>query len=52
MLVGSTDAAVANQLGLGLRTVERRIRSLMQRAGVDTRIQLGWQARDRGWLDR
>jgi hypothetical protein len=50
LLIGSTDAAVANQLGLGLRTVQRRIRRLMELAGVETRIQLGWQARERGWI--
>jgi sugar-specific transcriptional regulator TrmB len=50
LLIGSTDAAIANQLGLGLRTVQRRIKHLMDLAGVATRIQLGWQARDRGWI--
>ena len=50
LLIGSTDAAIANQLGVGLRTVQRRIRHLMEAAGVETRIQLGWQARDRGWI--
>lgn len=50
LLIGSTDATVANQLGLGLRTVQRRIRRLMELAGVETRIQLGWQARERGWV--
>jgi hypothetical protein len=50
LLIGSTDAAAANQLGLGLRTVQRRIRRLMELAGVETRIQLGWQARERGWI--
>jgi hypothetical protein len=50
LLIGSTDAAIANQLGVGLRTVQRRIRHLMETAGVETRIQLGWQARDRGWI--
>lgn len=50
MLIGCTDAAIANQLGLGLRTVQRRIKRLMDLAGVGTRIQLGWQARERGWI--
>ena len=32
-----------------LRTVQRRIRGLMDTAGVDTRIQLGWYAARAGW---
>lgn len=50
LLAGITDAAVANQLGLSLRTVQRRVHALMELAGVDTRIQLGWQAAARGWV--
>jgi DNA-binding NarL/FixJ family response regulator len=50
LLVGSTDAAIAKQLGLGLRTVQRRVAHLMELAGVTTRLQLGWQAHQRGWL--
>jgi DNA-binding Lrp family transcriptional regulator len=50
LLVGSTDAAIAKQLGLGLRTVQRRVAHMMELAGVTTRLQLGWQARERGWL--
>lgn len=36
--------------GLTVRTVGRRARQLMDAAGVNTRIQLGWQASRRGWL--
>lgn len=50
LLVGLTDQAVANQLGLGLRTVQRRISALMSLARAETRIQLGWQAHRRGWV--
>lgn len=50
LLVGSTDAAIAKQLGLGLRTVQRRVAHMMELAGVATRLQLGWQAHERGWL--
>lgn len=50
LLVGSTDAAIAKQLGLGLRTVQRRVAHMMELAGVSTRLQLGWQAHERGWL--
>ncbi|MFJ9516814.1 helix-turn-helix transcriptional regulator [Kitasatospora sp. NPDC101801] len=50
LLIGATDQAVAKQLGLGLRTVQRRISRLMALARADTRIQLGWQAHRRGWV--
>ncbi|MGD8149387.1 hypothetical protein [Ornithinimicrobium sp. Y1694] len=39
--LGLKDEAVARQLGLGLRTVRRRIAALMEDHGVDTRFQLG-----------
>lgn len=52
LLAGMTDASVAKQLGLGLRTVQRRVRGLMELAGVSTRLQLGWQACERGWITR
>ena len=42
---------IALQLGVGLRSVQRRVRQLIDLAGVHTRIQLGWHARDRQWLD-
>ncbi|MFF0295161.1 helix-turn-helix transcriptional regulator [Kitasatospora sp. NPDC004615] len=51
LLSGATDPAVAKQLSLGLRTVQRRISRLMSLARADTRIQLGWQAHRRGWVD-
>jgi len=49
LLSGLTDHAVAGQLGLSLRTLQRRISQLMTKAGVDTRIQLGWYAARQGW---
>jgi sugar-specific transcriptional regulator TrmB len=49
LLAGLTDASVAKQLDLGLRTVQRRVRRLMELAGASTRLQLGWQAYARGW---
>ncbi|MFI5975310.1 helix-turn-helix domain-containing protein [Streptomyces sp. NPDC051452] len=52
LLAGLTDASVAKQLGLGLRTVQRRVKRLMELAGVTTRLQLGWHACDRGWVAR
>ncbi|MFF2925723.1 helix-turn-helix domain-containing protein [Streptomyces celluloflavus] len=52
LLAGLTDASVAKQLGLGLRTVQRRVSHLMALAGVTTRLQLGWRAYERGWVAR
>ncbi|MFG2636347.1 helix-turn-helix domain-containing protein [Streptomyces sp. NPDC048362] len=52
LLAGLTDASVAKQLDLGLRTVQRRVKRLMELAGVTTRLQLGWHACDRGWVAR
>ncbi|MFE7857154.1 helix-turn-helix domain-containing protein [Streptomyces sp. NPDC057403] len=52
LLAGLTDASVAKQLDLGLRTVQRRVRRLMELAGATTRLQLGWYAHERGWVTR
>ncbi|WP_306184223.1 MULTISPECIES: LuxR family transcriptional regulator [unclassified Streptomyces] len=52
LLAGLTDASVAKQLDLGLRTVQRRVKRLMELTGVTTRLQLGWQAYERGWVSR
>lgn len=52
LLAGLTDASVAKQLDLGLRTVQRRVKGLMELAGVTTRLQLGWHAYERGWVAR
>jgi sugar-specific transcriptional regulator TrmB len=52
LLAGLTDASVAKQLELGLRTVQRRVKGLMEVAGVSTRLQLGWHAYERGWVTR
>lgn len=49
---GLTDASVAKQLDVGLRTVQRRVRRLMEPAGVTTRLQLGRHAHERGWVSR
>ncbi len=51
LVAGVTDKAVASQLGLSHRTVQRRIYELMRRARADTRMQLAWQAARLGWLD-
>lgn len=52
LLSGSTDDAICRQLGIGKRTVARRVRVLMDRAGVQNRIQLGFQAAQLGWISR
>ncbi|MBW5250233.1 hypothetical protein JGS39_14725 [Streptomyces sp. P01-B04] len=49
LLAGLTDTAVAGQLDLSTRTVQRRLQALMAQAGVTTRMQLGWHARHHGW---
>lgn len=50
LMAGATDEVIARQLGIGLRTVRRRIASLMSELGVDTRFQAGVEAVRRGWL--
>ncbi|MGW1251752.1 helix-turn-helix transcriptional regulator [Streptomyces sp. NPDC002535] len=50
LLAGLTDTTAAAQLGMSTRTVQRRIQALMVRAGVSTRLQLGWHARDHRWV--
>ncbi|MFF8841685.1 helix-turn-helix domain-containing protein [Streptomyces sp. NPDC015127] len=52
LLAGMTDASVAKQLDLGLRTVQRRVKGLMELTGVTTRLQLGWHAYAQGWVAR
>ena len=44
LLVGLNDQAIAFHLKTSLRTVQRRVRHLMDRAGARTRTQLGWKA--------
>ncbi len=51
LAAGLTDRAIGGQLGLSMRTVQRRISALMERAGVASRFQLGREASRRGWLD-
>lgn len=49
--VGLTDAAIVRQLRIGHRTVQRRLRMLMEEAGAATRFQPGWHAAMSGWLE-
>jgi len=50
LLAGLTDHAIGSQLGVSLRTVQRRVHRLMERTGATTRFQLGHEAARRGWL--
>ncbi|WP_025620293.1 helix-turn-helix domain-containing protein [Salinispora cortesiana] len=50
LLAGLTDAVLASQLGLSLRTLQRRLRHLMDLAGAASRMQLGWYAAREGWV--
>ncbi|MGW1402938.1 helix-turn-helix domain-containing protein [Streptomyces sp. NPDC002405] len=50
LLAGFSDRRAATQLGVSIRTVERRTRRLMDLAGAESRLQLGWHAARAGWL--
>lgn len=50
LLTGLTDETIARRLGIGLRTVQRRVRALMDELGADTRFQAGFQAARLGWV--
>jgi DNA-binding CsgD family transcriptional regulator len=49
---GFKDEAIARYLGIGVRTVRRRVAALMDELGVHTRFQLGAVAERRGLLRR
>jgi hypothetical protein len=49
---GFKDEAIARYLGVGVRTVRRRVAALMDQHGVHTRFQLGAVAERRGLLRR
>lgn len=50
MASGATDDAIARRLGVGRRTVVRRVAVLQATLGATTRFQAGVQAARRGWL--
>jgi DNA-binding CsgD family transcriptional regulator len=47
---GAKDEQIARTTTMSLRTVRRRIASLMAELGVDSRFQAGMEAVRRGWL--
>lgn len=50
LTTGASDQVIARQMAVSVRTVERRVRYLMDRLGAATRFQAGVQAARRGWL--
>lgn len=50
LTTGASDQVIARQSGVSVRTVERRVRYLMDRLGAATRFQAGVQAARRGWI--
>ncbi|WP_432068888.1 LuxR C-terminal-related transcriptional regulator [Streptomyces sp. C10-9-1] len=47
---GFDDATIGRRLGMGHRTVQRRVHSLMERWGVSGRVALGARAQEFGLL--
>lgn len=47
---GHTDAVIAERLGIGVRTVRRKVAALMNRLGARSRFMAGAKAVNRGWL--
>jgi DNA-binding CsgD family transcriptional regulator len=50
LAAGATDDAIGRATGRSMRTVQRRIRDLMQMVGAQTRFQLGIAATRRHWV--
>lgn len=50
LVAGVTDKAIASQMRLSRRTVQRRVQSMTALAGATTRMQLAWQATRRNWM--
>lgn len=51
LAMGFKDEAIARHLGVGLRTVRRRVADLVETHAVQTRFQLGLEIGRRGLLD-
>jgi DNA-binding CsgD family transcriptional regulator len=50
LAAGAHDEQIARKLGISLRTVRRRVSTLMTELGADSRFQAGVEAARRGWL--
>jgi sugar-specific transcriptional regulator TrmB/DNA-binding CsgD family transcriptional regulator len=50
LLAGLTDQAIARHFRVSVRTIERRVRAMMDAAGVRTRTQLAWESASQHWL--
>src|SRR3954469_8716775 len=50
LVAGLTDGAAGARRGISRGTVARRVQQLMEETNSRSRLQLGWHARDRGWL--
>jgi DNA-binding Lrp family transcriptional regulator len=50
LAAGFKDQAIARRMGVGVRTVRRRIQLLLMRLGASTRFQAGLQAAEQMWL--
>lgn len=51
LVSGVTDKAIATQLQVSQRTVQRKISDVMRRVNAQTRMQLAWEVSRRGWLE-
>lgn len=49
LAMGMPDETIARQLGIGHRTVQRRVQTLLTRLGAASRFQAGVLAASRGW---
>jgi DNA-binding CsgD family transcriptional regulator len=50
MVTGAKDETIARDLGIGVRTLRRRMQRLLQLLDADTRFQAGVQAARRCWI--
>ncbi|MER6526888.1 LuxR C-terminal-related transcriptional regulator [Streptomyces sp. NPDC001508] len=50
LVAGVADKAIASQMKLSRRTIQRHIQHMMTLVGAETRMQLAWQAARRNWL--
>lgn len=51
LATGMTDEQAANELGWSRRTLQRRLKSAMEKLGARSRVEAGVRLVRRGWLD-